>query len=50
MSARNEMIAEALQNSHAVGVTRWNGKTGKPVPLVAYKSLVGEVVSVVWDE
>ncbi|GKZ72619.1 hypothetical protein AnigIFM63309_011582 [Aspergillus niger] len=50
MSARNEMIAEALQNTHAVGVTKWNGKTGKPVPLVAKKSLVGEVVSVVWDE
>ncbi|RAK95907.1 putative isomerase YbhE [Aspergillus ibericus CBS 121593] len=49
MSAKNEMIAEALQESHAVVVTGWNSTTGKPGSLLARKSLVGEVVSVVWD-
>ncbi|PYH95725.1 putative isomerase YbhE [Aspergillus ellipticus CBS 707.79] len=49
MATPSGMIAEALQDSHAVAITGWNGEAGKPGPLVAKKSLVGEVVAVIWD-
>ncbi|PWY67917.1 putative isomerase YbhE [Aspergillus heteromorphus CBS 117.55] len=49
MATQTGIVAEALQSSHAVAVTGWDGEAEKPGPLLARKSLEGEVVAVVWD-
>jgi 6-phosphogluconolactonase (cycloisomerase 2 family) len=46
--SENNMVATALQKSHAVAVTRWDDDSDSLGPLLAKKDLVGQITAVVW--
>jgi 6-phosphogluconolactonase (cycloisomerase 2 family) len=46
--SQNELVATALQKSHAVAVTQWDDGSDSLGPLLAKKDLVGQITAVVW--